>query len=218
MALGPQTAQLPNPNQTGRGGWSGGSPGKGKGLAGMAGGPGGERWESELRTHRPSHRSPAAASPPPACSPALPPAALGRLAPPLLPAQPRGGAGPGEPRGGWKRHPQKAQPRLCQLLRGGWGQQLPLRARWKGGALQPSHSPETVGLAHSTPSIFGGQPPRFGFTQFLLLGAPLPPLALAILTHVSSTRLNFICLLRASPMAQWVKNPPAMQETQEMQV
>ena len=63
----------------------------------------------ELRTRRPSHRSPAAASPPPACSPALPPAALGRLAPPLLPAQPRGGAGPGEPRGGWKRHPQKAQ-------------------------------------------------------------------------------------------------------------
>ena len=24
--------------------------------------------------------------------------------------------------------------------------------------------------------------------------------------------------LRASPMAQWVKNPPAIQETQEMQV
>lgn len=31
---------------------------KGKGLAGMAGGPERGRWESELWTHRPSHCSP----------------------------------------------------------------------------------------------------------------------------------------------------------------
>lgn len=172
LALGTQTVS-PKSQPDGEGGWSRGCPGKGKGLAGMAGGPR-VRGGVGARTRRPSHRSPAAASSSStlAC-PQLLPAALGRLAPPLLPAQPRGGAGPGEPRGGWKRHRRSCTATGSASCCGGGGGNDNLRARWKGGALQPSHFPETVGLAHSTPSIFCGQPPRFGSTQLLLPGALL---------------------------------------------
>lgn len=57
LALGPSTAQPPNPNWMGWGGWSGRGADKGKSLARIRGQQGGERWKLVLWPQRPSHGS-----------------------------------------------------------------------------------------------------------------------------------------------------------------
>lgn len=189
MALGPQTAQPPKPSRTGRGGWFRGGPGQGTSLVGIGGRRGGERWELVLRPRRPSPSSLAAASPPPA--PAALSRALGRLAPPLPPAQPKGRSRPqGAPEvAGTGSAEGTAPAQAGQLLQWGWGQQQTLRAPWKEGAFHLP-TPQRLSAQHSTPIVLwcpALQPPSFCSR---CMSSWMPSPILPIGTHVPFTQLH----------------------------
>lgn len=148
-------------------------------------------------------------SPPPALAARPTQLALGLLAPPLPPAQPKGRGRPmGAPEVAKEETAKGTAPSLPAAAVGVGATQT-LRARWKGGALPPSHSPGTVGLAHSTPIILwcpGTSLPDFAHAVPPPGRSPPSP---AILTHVLH-RLNSTWILRLSSRVFSPRKPSLM--------